>query len=200
MGRDEARQSKKRYHHGDLKASLIVAALAGLDANGEVPTMRGLAGVLSVSRAAAYRHFSDRSDLMAHVTARCFDEMICEIDAAVDLDELMIEQHRRACAAYLSYGVRYASRYDLMFGRDTLMHENAVARQARDQAFSKLIAMAGDTGADDPELLALTVWSTLHGGVDLLRRAHLPVTNQPEPAAVIQAVLNVAVQTLWPEG
>jgi hypothetical protein len=62
------------YHHGDLRAALIVAAREAL---GTMPpeaiTLKSLAARLGVSQPAPYRHFQSREALLAAVAADGFD-------------------------------------------------------------------------------------------------------------------------------
>ena len=66
----------RSYHHGNLKETLIRAALALI-------AQKGLAGVTfaeaarwaGVSPAAPYRHFRDRDELLADVARRGFERL-----------------------------------------------------------------------------------------------------------------------------
>ncbi|GAA1905249.1 TetR/AcrR family transcriptional regulator [Nocardioides lentus] len=71
------------YHHGNLRAALVEAAVAVARESGpEGLAVRDLARRVGVSHNAAYRHFSDRDALVAEV-------------AAVGLAELTSAMHRR---------------------------------------------------------------------------------------------------------
>ena len=62
--------SKKetRYHHSDLRSTLVEAAAAMIAETGVAGvTMRGLAQRVGVSRTAPYRHFADKAALLAAV-------------------------------------------------------------------------------------------------------------------------------------
>ncbi|MCW2755907.1 MAG: TetR/AcrR family transcriptional regulator [Marmoricola sp.] len=58
----------KSYHHGNLRAALVDAAV-GLAREGgpDAVVLREMARLVGVSHNAAYRHFSDRDDVMAEV-------------------------------------------------------------------------------------------------------------------------------------
>ena len=57
------------YHHGDLRQSLLKAALRHLETAGpETLSLRELAQELGVSQAAPYRHFKDRDALIAAIS------------------------------------------------------------------------------------------------------------------------------------
>src|SRR5215469_14061638 len=64
------------YHHGDLRAALVKAAVVEIERSGyENLSLRELAASLGVSRAAPYRHFADRRALLAAIAAAGFDEL-----------------------------------------------------------------------------------------------------------------------------
>jgi AcrR family transcriptional regulator len=79
--------SKRRagYHHGDLSAALIRAALQVIEAEGaEELTLRGLAARAGVSAMAPYRHFADKAALLEAVAVEGFRMMRA---AFADVDE-----------------------------------------------------------------------------------------------------------------
>jgi AcrR family transcriptional regulator len=67
------RPAKRAYHHGDLRAALMRAALALIAEHG----VKGLAlsdaaRLAGVSVAAPYRHFKDKEALLAEIAAEGF--------------------------------------------------------------------------------------------------------------------------------
>src|ERR1700682_5211672 len=68
-----ARQPRDRYHHGDLRRALIVEAAHTIQAKGvDALTLRAVGQKLGVSRTALYRHFADKSALVAAVAGEGF--------------------------------------------------------------------------------------------------------------------------------
>src|SRR3712207_9522742 len=66
----------RRYHHGNLRAALIDTAVAQARAGGpDAVVLRDAARRTGVSHNAAYRHFADRDDLLAEVSARGMAEL-----------------------------------------------------------------------------------------------------------------------------
>src|SRR5437764_9049502 len=60
------RMPKRAYHHGDLARALVAAALDAVDKAGEDGvTLRRIAKSAGVSHVAAYRHFADKTALLA---------------------------------------------------------------------------------------------------------------------------------------
>ncbi len=65
--------TSRSYHHGDLRASLLDAAEALLEAAPERQlTLREVAKSAGVSHAAPYHHFASLADLLAAIAARGF--------------------------------------------------------------------------------------------------------------------------------
>ena len=63
-----ARKRAKRYHHGDLSRALLQEALRTIEKGGVAAlTLRAVGTKLGVSRTALYRHFADKSALLAAV-------------------------------------------------------------------------------------------------------------------------------------
>ena len=66
----------RRYHHGNLRAALIDAAVDQARAGGaDAVVLRDAARRTGVSHNAAYRHFADRDDLLAEVSERGMAEL-----------------------------------------------------------------------------------------------------------------------------
>lgn len=83
VSRDAAVAKKKSYHHGDLRNAIIAEATARARVDGEKAIiLREIAPQLGVSATAAYRHFTNRQQLVEEVSARGFEAMAEWVDAA----------------------------------------------------------------------------------------------------------------------
>jgi len=68
--------TQKNYHHGNLRAELLEAAINQLrNAEVEELSLRALARDLGVSQTAPYRHFSDKGELLAAMAARGYRDL-----------------------------------------------------------------------------------------------------------------------------
>jgi AcrR family transcriptional regulator len=75
---------KRAYHHGNLRAALVQAALHAIAEHGpDGFTLRDVARRAGVSPAAPYRHFHDKDELFAAVAAECSDQLSQMVTAAV---------------------------------------------------------------------------------------------------------------------
>jgi AcrR family transcriptional regulator len=76
---------KAPYHHGDLRRSLLDAALGILHQDGiGAVSLREVARAAGVSHNAPYRHFPSRDALLAGVAAEGFGRLRARLEAAGD--------------------------------------------------------------------------------------------------------------------
>src|ERR1700716_647506 len=75
--------SKLTYHHGDLRAALVRAAMELLEESGETAlSLRAVARCAGVSPAAPYRHYADREALISAVATVGYRELAERLAAA----------------------------------------------------------------------------------------------------------------------
>ena len=82
---DDKRSDGRRdsYHHGNLREALIETALRLIAERGPAGfAFAELARAAGVSPAAPYRHFRDRTALLAEVARRGFDRFSAELEHA----------------------------------------------------------------------------------------------------------------------
>lgn len=166
--------SKDSYHHGDLYASLLQAAMAILDEAGvEGLSMRKLADRVGVSRTAPYHHFRDKQALLSALALKGFNEYSQQIDALMEDPGLGAEQQLdRFVKTYLRFALDNPQAYNLMFGQavwksgqpSDALHDQAYA------SFRRIVDMVERWQREGVlpsgcESLRFTqvIWSTLHG-------------------------------------
>src|SRR5438552_5774014 len=100
-----ARDAKRRYHHGNLRAALVKATLRAIAEDGpDGFTLRDVARRAGVSPAAPYRHFKDKDELLAAVAGECATRMAETIDAAVaQAMPHPLDRFRRVGIAYVQF-------------------------------------------------------------------------------------------------
>ena len=162
--------TKDSYHHGDLKSALIAAALAVVERGGaEAVSLRELAAQLGVSRAAPYRHFADRDDLLAAVAARGFEDLVAGYEAALVAPGDGMTRLRDANCVYFRFATQRPGLHKLMFESDFLERERppAVLIPPADRAYHLLweavrgaFPEAGDAWV---KARTVTMWSTIYG-------------------------------------
>jgi len=168
---DMARKRAHRYHHGDLSRALLQEALRTIEKGGVAAlTMRAVGTKLGVSRTALYRHFADKSALLAAVATEGFRTLRLQTQDAWKRHGGGREGMEAMGAAYVQFAVVHPSHYRAMFGgfvdsgaKDPAFVQDATA--AFDVLVEALRALQKDglIRADEPELLARFVWATVHG-------------------------------------
>ena len=101
---------------------MVDAALAVIESEGGSPeqiTLREVSRRVGVNHRAAYRHFADKTALLAAVAEEGYRALQLEMEAAVaPLKRASVERRLRAIAnAYVTYAIDHPSHYRIMFGR-----------------------------------------------------------------------------------
>jgi AcrR family transcriptional regulator len=196
---DMPRKRRRPYHHGDLSRALVEEAIGTIQRGGvQALTLRAVGEKLGVSRTALYRHFPDKSALLAAVGREGFRT----------LRERLHEAWRRSGGgqpgleamggAYVQFAVDHPSHYRVMFGghlggqaaRDSeLEREGAAAFDTLVEAVVSL-QQQGTIRLDPPLRLAQYIWASVHG------IAMLAIDGQlREPAQVIVNLANERIRT-----
>lgn len=166
--------TKTKYHHGDLRKSLVTTASEMVTEAGiEGLSLRKLAERIGVSRTAAYHHFTDKNDLLCAIAQQGFErwhQLSSEIFSQENLSN--IDKYRNFVHAYIGFANDNPSLYELMFGR-VIWKENNSTETLKNIAYTsfnyqvemtKLWQEQGVINADENTLrLAQVSWATLHG-------------------------------------
>jgi AcrR family transcriptional regulator len=171
-----ARARRRSYHHGNLRAALVEAALGLVTREGvEALTLRGTARLAGVSPAAPYRHFADKRALLAAVAEEGFRLLAAALRAAGGPGADPRERFRGRGRAYVAFATGHPSHFRVMFGRELADREAYPSlRQAAAAAFDALVQgmadaqQAGVVREGDPRELGLTAWVAMHGLSTLL--------------------------------
>ena len=168
-----ARPKRKRpsqYHHGDLRRALVQEALRTIQSDGvRGLTLRGVGETLGVSRTALYRHFKDKSALLAEVAREGFRTFRQELVDAWERGGRDWAAFESMGAAYIRFARENPAHYRVMFGGFVvgssdveLVREGSGAFQALVDAIVSL-QKDGLMRADEPRQLAQFVWALVHG-------------------------------------
>lgn len=165
---------RESYHHGNLREALIAAALALIAERGPAGfSFAEVARAAGVSPAAPYRHFRDRTALVAEIARQGFERF------AVDLERAWAEGRpdpvtaiENVGRAYLVFARREPAFYAAMFETGFPLEADAGLLRASEAAFGVLrraadVAVAshrGPAGGRPPALMvALHLWAMAHG-------------------------------------
>jgi AcrR family transcriptional regulator len=187
--------SEKRYHHGDLRAALVGAAIEGLEA-GEPFSLRAVARRAGVSAAAPYRHFADREALEAAVAVEGFADLRADLGAAlagVPADAPASDAIAALGIAYVSFALRRPAVFRLMFGNEcddadsARVHASHGLHALLDEVIRE--RLAGASGAEP----ATALWALAHG----LAFLHLDGKLRPEPATAVAERVRAVVAAIF---
>src|SRR5690349_19656259 len=111
-------QSDERaYHHGDLRRVIVKAALEILRETQSLDfSARELARRAGVSHNAPYKHFADKRELLAAVSAAGFELLTKRMTRDIAGVSDAREQFFALLRAYIDHGVENPALYRLMFG------------------------------------------------------------------------------------
>ena len=166
------------YHHGDLRRSLIDAALAMVTEEQDWTfSLREVARRAGVSHNAPYNHFADKRDLLAAVAATGFTLLGERILAAISGIENPQTALERSSLAYVTFGVENPAHYRLMFSSALVTPQEgrpkSVAAAGADTRaiLAGIIRRGAAMGIFDAALSrddklhfsVLIAWSTVHG-------------------------------------
>jgi AcrR family transcriptional regulator len=165
------RRPPDRYHHGDLRRALVEEAVRTIQHEGiEGLTLRAVGERLSVSRTALYRHFADKSALLAAVARDGFSMLRGALVDAWEREGRGRAGFEAMGLAYIRFAVANPAHYRVMFGGflatpnpdPELLQEAGAAFQVLVDA---IVAQQreGLVRPDDPLQLARFIWATVHG-------------------------------------
>ena len=173
----EPERQKKPYHHGDLRAALLDAALSEISAgNFESLSLRGLARAVGVSPAAPYHHFEDKNAVLSAVATEGFTGMAQEMDDELERlpkNATPRERLRALGRAYIRFAVDHPAHFGVMFGAHDREEIDQPLEDATYDCFDRLTdavtdVCGPDAPAEDRMRLTLACWSAVHGAATLL--------------------------------
>lgn len=184
--------AKHAYHHGNLARALIAEGVRAIEETGPAALqVKSLAARLGVTHTAVYRHFEDREALLRAIAAQGF----------VQLQRYMIAAYTKSTVGtrrqILDTGfavVRFARKHprlsELMMGG---VLPTAPAGRSDAWGYGGLITLIagwqehGELGPGTPEDLAMSVWVTTLGLVQLVVSGQLEIPRR-ELRAFVDAV------------
>jgi AcrR family transcriptional regulator len=113
----KSQSNARPYHHGDLRRTIVKAALEILHETQSVEfSLRELARRAGVSHNAPYKHFADKRDLLAAVSAAGFEKLTKRMERETARVQNPRQQLFAMLRAYIDHGVENPALYNLMFG------------------------------------------------------------------------------------
>ncbi len=161
-----------RYHHGDLAAALVNAAIEVIGERGVHDfSMAEASRRLGVAVSAPYAHFADRDDLLAAVAVRAYAQFHAAVTAQREAGLAPADQLAAMARRYVRFAAARQPLFQVLYeaGLDKTRHpEIEAAEQPINEALTACVnAIAGGPGPDAEEL-ASAVEATAHGYAMLL--------------------------------
>lgn len=171
------------YHHGNLRSALLDAALQLIAERGIHDfTLREVARQAGVSHNAPYNHFADKAELVVALTVEGFQKLELAVRSTYEQTAgTPIARTLAISGAYLRFALENPAAYRLMFRPELRKSSHNVrecdeaVESAADATFQVLLdgisasQRAGELRTEPSvEMLALALWSTMHGLTVLL--------------------------------
>lgn len=150
------------YHHGDLRRTVMSAALDVIASEGpSALSLRDLARRAGVSHAAPAHHFKDRAGLLTAIATEGYELLADALSAASGLKERGV--------AYVHFATGHPAHFQVMFQPDLHRPDDPGLTAAKARANAELITGVTAEGLDeDTESMSLAAWSVAHGFATLL--------------------------------
>jgi len=168
---------KSSYHHGDLKNALIQAGIEIVSSKGaSALSLRKVARKVGVSHAAPYAHFADKQALVAAILTEGYKKLYDKVYAAVELHQgRPLQQLIEASWSYIEFALKDPNHFKITL--------SGVVEKEKDypdlveitvKNFKLVVSIvevcqkAGILRAGPSDLMAVAVWSQVHGFVLLV--------------------------------
>lgn len=182
------------YHHGDLPAALVRAAMELLEEDGAAEvSLRAAARRAGVSTAAPYRHFADRQALVSAVAAVGYRELAADLVAASPAPE-SAEDFAAIAVAYVEFALDRPGLFRAMFAEqcDPTSPERLAATTAI-HGYVRMIVRQSFPD-DDEEGMATALWSMVHGLAFLFLHGKFDATAPGAPADTVRAAVRTMLE------
>src|SRR6187200_1162412 len=178
MSKANVTAGERPYHHGDLQRAIVNAALEVLSETQSTEfSLRELARRAGVSHNAPYKHFADKRELLAAVSAAGFETLTKRMTTEIAGLDNAREQLFAMLRAYIAHGVENPALYNLMFGGylggpDRSRPTIELAEAEKTKALLAGVIVAGGLGRAIPHTARnerqiagaiLACWSLVHG-------------------------------------
>jgi AcrR family transcriptional regulator len=187
--------SKATYHHGDLRAACVRAAMELLEESGETAlSLRAVARRAGVSPAAPYRHYADREALISAVAAIGYREL-AERLATAHPSPSTTEQLASVAVAYVQFALERPALFRIMFGEpcDRDSEERVAATAAVSLYLREIVGRAFPDA--DAEAMATATWALVHGLAFLHLEGKLDAPNPEVVANRVTATIQALMTT-----
>lgn len=172
---------RRPYHHGNLRESLLQAAIRAIAELGPAAfTLREVARRAGVSHNAPYRHFRDKDALLAAVATQGFRELTRAMRQGAKRESSALGRLKSSGLAYVAFAIRKPEHFAVMFDSPVSDNKDPDFTQSSQECFQVLIDLIrecqeeGALPTDHPQERTLYAWSLVHGIAKLAVAGRLP--------------------------
>jgi AcrR family transcriptional regulator len=183
--------AKSGYHHGDLRAALVVEGLRLLEERDDPDlSLREIARAVGVSATAVYRHFPDKDALREALALGAYNRLGEAQRAAAVGQANVVEEFQAMGRTYVRFALDHPALFRLMSTMPP--HDLFAIETAEDDEAGKLlrayaVKLAGPGASiDTVRTIAMRSWALVHGLAVLMLDGYAP-----RDEALIDAVVNV---------
>jgi AcrR family transcriptional regulator len=155
--------SRSPYHHGDLRAACLRAAMELLEEGGTTAlSLRAVARRAGVSPAAPYRHYADRDALISAVAAVGYRELAEQL-AAAHPSPSSADDFAAIAVGYVQFALQRPALFRVMFGEpcDRDNSERVAATTAISEYVGAIVRQSFP--GSNAEALSTAAWALVHG-------------------------------------
>lgn len=171
------------YHHGDLRSTLIAAAVETIAEVGPTAmSLRAVARRAGVTHPAATYHFGDKAGLLTAVAAEGY-RLLGQV----------LDQTQRNTGSYLEVGVAYVrfavtqrAYFEVMYRPELYDHGDPELLQAK--ALAAGVLYGTDTPNPQQRNQGVAAWAMVHGIATLWLNGNLPRELGPDPEQITRMV------------
>jgi AcrR family transcriptional regulator len=152
-------------------------------------TLRAVGAAAGVSRGAPYRHFTDKSDLLAAVAAQVLQTLAATVDGAARDTTDPVTRIDQALRAYVDMALRSPELYSFTFSTDLRVAHSVELHEAGLGAYGALhhLVIGANRSNLPADLVTSALWATMHGSVMLVLAGHTePDQHLDDPLSVIK--------------
>lgn len=159
-----------KYHHGDLRNTLLAIATELLAEDGvHALSLRKMAKRAGVSHNAPYMHFADKEAVLAAIAEEGFRLLTIDVESAIAQAENNTRQKLIvASQAYVNFALNHPNHLQVMFRPvDVAKYPNLlkVSQASLNQLFElvKSGQERGELSAADTHEMTKAIWAMVHG-------------------------------------
>jgi AcrR family transcriptional regulator len=177
------KRNRRSYHHGDLKNALIAAGIDILAKEGAgALSLRSVAQKVGVSHAAPYAHFADKQALIAAISTEGYERLYEAIRAVAALHQPdPARQLVEAAWVYVKFALDDPEHFKVTLSGVVEKEKDYPAFvEVSKKSFAQVVEIVQACQKNavlpkgSPDLVAVGVWSLMHGLVSLLLENQIP--------------------------